>query len=176
MVHPLYEETLAALQLPRLECGSFRLRIAADSVNLPCQHTYATREALNALLSETDDSWTQYYVRACLLRLDQGERIADQVTVRLQALQLTENFVLLGMDCEPLCGLGMAIEHALKPRHAIALGYTAGCTCYVPNDEEIPHGGYETESYLWGPWTGPLQLGTNERLIRAFHSLCDRLS
>lgn len=175
VARPLFHETLAVLQSPSRQCGPLNIRTAVSTIQLPCEHTYARRQNLDALLSHPD-TLMQDYARTCLNRLDRGEPAPDQAAIRLQALQLTDQLLLLGFDIEPLCGLGRAIETSFEPAHqAIVLGYVNGCSGYVPDDEELPRGGYETESYLWRPWTGPFQPGVNRRLIDGFRQLSNNL-
>lgn len=173
MVEPLYNQTIAAINGPWRDCGPLKLAFGIQQMDLPCETTYATREALETLRQGSE--WQVDYMRAGLNLLDRGRPIPDTVTYRLHALQLTENDTLLGMNCEPLCGLGQAIETAFKPHNAVVLGYTGGCLNYVPDDAELPRGGYETESYLWGPTTGPFKNGINQRFIDACRMLRQQL-
>lgn len=166
MVEPLYNQTIAAINGPWRECGPLKLAFGIQRTDLPCETIYTTREALETLRQGSE--WQVDYMRAGLNLLDRGRPIPDSVAYRLHALQLTETTSLLGINCEPLCGLGLSIESALKPHDAIVLGYTGGCLNYVPNDEELPRGGYETESYLWDSTTGPFKSGINRHFIDAF--------
>ena len=77
----------------------------------------------------------------------------------VQTLWLNADFALIAVDAEPLCALGRHVESAVSPAQAIFLGYTNGTICYVPDTAEMKRGGYETISYLYEPWTGPLLPG-----------------
>ncbi|MCC6424733.1 MAG: hypothetical protein IT447_14760 [Phycisphaerales bacterium] len=173
MVAPLCDQTLAAINGPWRDCGPLKLAFGARPMELPCETTYSTRQSLEKLQNGTE--WEIDYMRACLSRLNNGQGIDKHISFRLQALQLNEQHTLLGLNCEPLCGLGKAIETAFGPHNAVVLGYTGGCLCYVPNDEELPRGGYETESYLWCPTTGPFKRGINQRFIDGCRQLMQQL-
>lgn len=174
LVEPLCVETMSAIHGAWNDCGPLKLSFGVRSMDLPCQSSYATRPSLETLRDGSE--WEVDYMHAGLNLLNKGQAIADKVPFRLQALQLNEQYSLFGMNCEPLCGLGRAIEAAFRPHNAMVLGYTGGCSCYVPNDEELPRGGYETESYLWIPSTGPFKSGINQRFIDAYRMLRQQFS
>jgi hypothetical protein len=63
--------------------------------------------------------------------------------------------------------LGRKVEAALAPRRTILLGYNNGCVSYAPDSVELKRGGYETSSYLFNPWSGPLLSGLEDLLAAA---------
>ena len=101
----------------------------------------------------------------CLELLDRGEQVPDHATVNVQTLWLTEEIAIVGLDVEPLCGLGFAVEEALSPARVILLGYNNGSQFYLGTSNELARGGYESESYLGRAWSGPLGVGIEESII-----------
>jgi len=133
------------------------------SVRAPCERRYTDRAALQPLL-EQGDVWQREYAAECLRRLDSGEAIPDYNEYRVQTVRLNRDFVIVGLDAEPLCALGLAVERAVAPARGIVLGYTNGYSGYAPDSAELQRGGYETETYLHHCWSGPLKPGL-ERLL-----------
>jgi hypothetical protein len=72
------------------------------------------------------------------------EEAPDHVEFHVQTLWLNSEFALIGLDAEPLCGLGKTVEAAVAPKQAMLLGYTNGCRAYAPDTHEMKRGGYET--------------------------------
>ncbi len=137
-------------------------------VDAPCERRYTSREQIGPLL-ESESHIEREYAQESLRRLDAGEETPDHVAFMLQTLWLNRDFALITVDAEALCGLGAKVESAVAPAHAIFLGYTNGCVCYVPDTHEMKRGGYETISYLYQPWTGPLHPGLEDLFANAVH-------
>ncbi|MCE9559997.1 MAG: hypothetical protein K8R88_13740 [Armatimonadetes bacterium] len=162
----LLDETRSALEGMLRDLGPLSLAFGSRTISVPCTHT----EDYKALLA-SDRPTVVKYAEECLRRLGRGEIIPDHASLRLHYFQLTENFAFLGMDCEPVCGLGFSIEKALAPQQALALGYTNGCFGYVPDETELRRGGYEAESYLYEVFSGPFEPGLEKRIADAFVTL-----
>jgi hypothetical protein len=108
-----------------------------------------------------------------LARLAAGTEIPDHVEYHVQTLWLSSELALIGLDVEPLHGLGFKVEAAIRTGckqpvpHTMLLGYNNGCISYLPDTAELKRGGYETESYIFNPWTGPLLPGVENLMAGA---------
>jgi hypothetical protein len=133
---------------------SLDLRARVETVAAPCERRYTTREQFEALLNG-DEEWMRMFARDALRLLDEGREVPDHVDYMVQTLWLNRELALIGLDAEPLCGLGRKVEAAVAPKQAMLLGYVNGCVSYVPDAYEQQRGGYEADSYLFETWTGP---------------------
>lgn len=168
----LWSETRAAAEAGWRDLGEPVLSARRRELTVFCENALPGPEDLRAL-AEGGDPVKADFARACLERLDRGESVPDQVTLRLHTLRLTEDCALLGMDFEPVWGLGRFLESALAGFHPVAVGYTNGCLGYVPGRQERLEGGYECESYYWGPWSGPFLSDTEDRIADAFRDMLE---
>lgn len=134
-------------------------------VSAPCEKRYVTRDQLEPLLKE--EPIRERYARTCLEGLEKDGRVPDQVGFHVQTLWLNGTFAVIGLDVEPLCGLGGRVERAVAPHQALLLGYTNGCIAYTPDTVEMKRGGYETTSYLYNGWSGPLEPGVEDLFAAA---------
>ncbi len=158
----LMRETLDILTSGRLiEIKDLVLRGTTHVVKAPCEKLYTRREQFEEML-KTASGYEKMYAEEGLARLADGRQVPDHVEYRVQTLWLSREFALIGLDVEPLVGLGRRLEAAVAPRQAMLLGYVNGCISYLPDTAELKRGGYETQSYLFQPWTGPLMPGVEE--------------
>jgi len=158
----LLAECLDILTSAKLkEIRDLTLQGKINTVAAPCEKRCTEREHFETLLKQ-GDSTERIYAEECLRRLDAGEGIPDHAVYQVQTLWLNADLALIGLDVEPLCGLGSKVESAVAPRQAVLLGYTNGCVSYAPDTHELRRGGYETGSYLYQPWTGPLLPGLED--------------
>lgn len=97
--------------------------------------------------------------------MESGENIPDHMEYLIQTICLNNDYALIGINAEPLIGLGYKIEQQVKPEKAIFLGYTNGCVSYLPDSFELKRGGYESEAYLFEPATGPFKPGLENLLV-----------
>ena len=95
------------------------------------------------------------YVEHALAELNAGSNMNRTLPVRVQTLWLADDFALIGLQGEPLIGLGAAVERAVGPAQALVLGYANGCVTYLPDSTELSRGGYEQWSFLYHNCTGP---------------------
>jgi len=154
----LLAESLAILTGMNLrQVDNLTLNGKINVAHTPCEKRYTTREQFKTLKGK--GGLEQRYAEACLERLDKGEEIPDHVDFHVQTLWLNHNLALIGLDVEPLCGLGAAVEAAVAPNQGILLGYNNGCIGYTPDTHEMKRGGYEAGSYLPSVWSGPLMPG-----------------
>jgi hypothetical protein len=160
----LLSETLGILASGKLrEIKPLVLQGRVAAVNTPCERRYVRREQFEALL-KTGGHYEKMFAEEGLARLAAGTEIPDHVEYHVQTLWLSPELALIGLDVEPLHGLGYKVEAAVAPKRAMLLGYNNGCVSYLPDTVELKRGGYETDSYIFSPWTGPLLPGV-EKLI-----------
>ncbi|NLW49936.1 MAG: hypothetical protein GXY85_03715 [Candidatus Brocadiaceae bacterium] len=171
MARGLLAETLIALAGGLETVGPLVLAGAIRPVQVPCRPLYTRREQFQDLQKSRNER-ERRYAEKCLGLLDEGRSVPGHATVQVQTLWLTEDLALVGLDVEPLCALGFAVEEALAPARVVLLGYTNGSCCYLPTTAEIERGGYEAESYLGKTWTGPLGPGIEESIIAGLTRAC----
>jgi hypothetical protein len=152
--------------------GNLTLEGKIQAVNAPCERRYTQREQFQEIRNGTasvpyTSGMAREYAEEALQFLDAGQEVPDHAVFHVQTLWLNPEFALIGLDAEPLCGLGRVVEAAASPATALLLGYTNGCVSYIPDTAEMKRGGYETESYLYRCWTGPLQPGLENLLAQA---------
>jgi hypothetical protein len=163
----ILNETLQALlNGPATPLGELILRGHAQAVTLPCQPLYIDEASVRSML-DSDHYLRRAFARHVTEMLGRGEQVPTSMSVNVQTLWLDDHLALVGTNCEPLMGLGGAIERAFAPRQALVLGYTNGCVCYAPDSVELARGGYEADSYLMEPWSGPWVHGFEKAMIPA---------
>ena len=159
----LLAEMMAVLTSTALrEVDKLTLNGKINVAHAPCEKRYTTRKQLEQL--KDAGGLQEQYTEACLERLEKGEKIPDHVDFQVQTLWLNRDLALIGLNVEPLCGLGSIVESAVAPKKGVLLGYNNGCIGYTPDSHEMMRGGYETNSYLASVWSGPLLPGL-ERLF-----------
>lgn len=151
---------------PPEQLAGLTFRGRTNVVAVPCEHRYTRREQLEPLL-RSDDYLERMFATEAMKMLDSGTAIPDVAEYLVQSLWLNDQFVLVGLQCEPLAAVGRAIEQALKPATAVVLGYVGGCVSYAPDSIELRRGGYEARSYQMVPWTGPWTDGLEKAFIPA---------
>jgi hypothetical protein len=163
----LLSETLAILTSGNLkQVAPLVLEGNVVPVKAPCEKRYTQREKIEAEF-KGKGGYEGMYAEECLRLLAAGQAIPDHVEYHVQTLWLSPELALIGLDVEPLVGLGRRAESAIAPKQAILLGYANGCISYLPDTAELKRGGYETMSYLYQPWSGPLLPGVEEIIAKA---------
>ncbi|MFZ4695175.1 MAG: hypothetical protein ACOYMV_08630 [Verrucomicrobiia bacterium] len=162
----LLREMTNALGKGLVEVKNPAFRAKRVAVPMPLEHRYVKREDFLPLLKNRD-RWVRKYAEIALGLLAKGKSLPDRVDYHVQTLWLNREFALIGIDAEPLIGLGRFIEAAAKPGRGMVLGYTNGCVTYLPCSREIRRGGYEADSYIYDIWTGPWKPGTERRMAAA---------
>ncbi|MBM4046950.1 MAG: hypothetical protein FJ279_17745 [Planctomycetes bacterium] len=147
------------------EIRNLTLQGKMQPIAAPCEKRYVTREQFQELLKK-GGGYAEYAEEA-LEFLDAGKPVADHGTFHVQTLWLNRDLALIGLDAEPLCGLGRFVEAAAAPAEGVLLGYTNGCVAYTPDTAELKRGGYEADSYLYECWTGPLLPGLEKLMAEA---------
>lgn len=148
---------------------SFRAR--RTPVRMPLVPRYTRREDFLPL-RKSGDRFIRKYAEISLGMLAKGKSLPVEVTYHVQTLWLNREFALIGIDAEPLIGLGRHAEAAAKPGRGMVLGYTNGCVTYLPDSREIRRGGYEADSYIYDIWAGPWKTGTERRIAAAVLRAC----
>ena len=160
----LLQETLRVLTRGDLEpIGDLVLDGKINAVQAPCEKRHTTEDDFQKLLS-SEDHYTRSYAEEGLRRLKAGDPYPDHVTYHVHTLWLNDGTALIGLDGEPLCGLGAFVESSVAPRRGMVLGYVDACLSYMPDTRELERGGYEAESYIYDNWTGPWKSGLEQTL------------
>ncbi|MBM3801129.1 MAG: hypothetical protein FJW26_02330 [Acidimicrobiia bacterium] len=144
-----YSVEQALRNSPRLIEGSIdsataHLDLPLD--NLPKRDQYAQAAA-------SDDVWKARWGRHFLSLLDRQAAIPRTVPYTVQAIQIGPAFGLVALDGEVFTQIGLQIEHQLRPRRTLVLGYSNTSAGYIPTASEIPKGGFEIEIFYW--WLAP---------------------
>ena len=158
-------EVLEEKQTALKPINNLILQGCIKKIAIPCEHKYTTRKSLEALFRNTSEYYEKEYARECLRRMEAGENIPDHMEYLIHTICLNNDYALIGINAEPLIGLGYKIEQQVKPEKAIFLGYTNGCVSYLPDSFELKRGGYESEAYLFEPATGPFKPGLENLLV-----------
>ncbi|MCC7519286.1 MAG: hypothetical protein IT578_08900 [Verrucomicrobiae bacterium] len=162
----LLREMAGALAKGLVEIRNPHFRAKRVAVPLPLERRHTRREDFLKLQADRDP-YVRKYAEISLRLLAQGKSLPDVATYHVQTLWLNREFALIGLDAEPLVGLGRRVEAAAKPGCGLLLGYTNGCVTYLPDSREILRGGYEADSYLYDVWSGPWKTGTERRIAAA---------
>jgi hypothetical protein len=168
---PVLGRALLTEMLAILTSGELRqirdlvLQGKINSAKAPCEKRFTKPDQLKPWLN-SEDPYQKLYAEECIKLLHAGKKIDDHADFHVHTLWLNRDFALIGLNAEPLLALGRSVESAVAPRQAMLLGYTNGCLGYTPDTAEMKRGGYETTSYLFHPWSGPLMPGL-EKLFAA---------
>jgi hypothetical protein len=168
----LAKESAAAIKNGWNELTQPFVNHAQRSIALPCEKL--PRAAYESL-RHSDMYWARDYAENCLRLLEEGETLRQEVPLELTLLALDRELIFLGGDCEFLHGIGRKIEAQLPVRHPVALGYTNGCSGYVPDSEELVRGGYEAESYFWENWSGPFLPQSETEILQGVREMYAQL-
>lgn len=160
----LVEMLRTLLNEPATPLGELILDGRTQTVTMPCEPTYIDEPSVRSML-DSDHYLTRAFARQVTDMVRRGETVPTHVSLNVQTLWLDKRLALVGLNCEPLIGLGSAIEQAFLPRQALVLGYTNGCICYAPDSVELARGGYEAQSYLMEPWSGPWKHGFEKAIL-----------
>ena len=167
----LLAETLQILAGSQLKpIDNLALRGSITTVEVPCEDRYTTREDFEPLL-ESESSYSRRYAEEGLQRCEEGGTLDDHVAYQVQTLWLSPDYCLIGLNGEPLCGLGEVVEAAAAPATALLLGYVNGCISYIADTDELARGGYEANSYIYDLWTGPHKPGLEHLIAGGVASL-----
>lgn len=167
----LCDETCEVLSKGLKPLGEGLITHASSIVEVPCERVYTTPEACKPLL-ESAIPWEVEFAEECIRRLRAGEPIQSSVSMNIQLLNIAPGFMLVGLGCEPLYGLGRKIEAAFPGVDSVVLGYTNGCFGYLPDSAELLRGGYEAEAHFFEtPLSGPLAPGVEELVIAGLKNL-----
>jgi hypothetical protein len=124
-----------------------------------------------------------YWIRACEGQVEYAkwvlslaERKARNLTLEFAVEVLAMGDVaLVGLSGEVFFDFAEQIAAASPFRHTMVLGYSNGCTGYVPNAEAFAEGGYEPEGSFRYYGTLPLAPNAGEKMaaeaVRLLHSL-----
>jgi len=127
------------------------------------EHAYALR-ALEELAS---------YSRGLVALAERGAR-GLKLTFAVQAMAIGE-LALVGLSGEVFLEFARQIEAASPFPHTVVLGYTNGCTGYVPTAEAIAEGGYEPEGSFRYYGTLPLAPQAGDEMTGAALALLQEL-
>jgi hypothetical protein len=163
--HDLMTHTLRTLlDAPTRTLDELILAGHVASATMACEPRYTTLQAVEPLLA-SPHYLTSAYARHVTDLLRRGQPVPTQASLPVQTLWLDDQLALVGLNCEPLIGLAAILENAFTPRQALVLGYTNGCLCYAPDSTELARGGYEAQSYLMEPWSGPWRHGFETAML-----------
>jgi hypothetical protein len=157
----LMSETLTVLTSAEFKpVSELTLRGTIKTVTGPCEVRHTSRDHFEEVAKEGSIYAT--YAQEAIQKLDAGEEIPQSVDFTVHTLWLNSEFVMIGLNVEPLYALGAYVEAAAGAAQTMLLGYTNGCIGYAPDTVEMKRGGYEAMSYLYSVWSGPLLPGLED--------------
>jgi neutral ceramidase len=81
--------------------------------------------------------------------VDWGEKLVEALKsgrrtleMNIQVIRVNE-IVIAGLSVEAFAGTGMSIKSRSPFAHTQVLGYTNGCVCYLPREQDFPPGGWD---------------------------------
>jgi len=158
----LLAETLAVLTGSNLRpVEDLVLQGSINTVHLPCEAQFTKPEDFQPML-QSESEYLKRFAEEGLKRCEEGKTLDDRAAYQVQTLWLNREICLIGIDAEPLCGLGRVVEAAVEPAKGLLLGYVNGCVAYIPDTYELKRGGYEADAYLYELWTGPYKPGLEQ--------------
>jgi hypothetical protein len=110
--------------------------------------------------------------------VERSERGAEGETAPfvVQVLRLGE-LAIVGLSGEVFFEFALEMQRRSPFRHTLVLGYSNGCTCYVPTEEAFEEGGYEAdESFRWygipplRPDAGEVMVQAAARMLADLHA------
>ena len=154
------DRQIAALRDPAtpIRGSVLSLKGRLEVARLPCEQLHRKRGEINRMLNE-GAGMEREYAQGIKQKLEAGENPPSEVEVRVYTLWLTDEIAVVGIQAEPLIGMGAHVEKSVAPARCLFLGYTNGCVGYLPDTTELKRGGYEQTSYLYNGWSGPFRAG-----------------
>lgn len=131
-------------------------------------------------LKDTADYETQNVLKKAWAEklLGSEEYRKESLTLNIQKVQFGESFSIVSLPGEPVAELGeLIIESLPQKKSAFVLGYTNGLKAYLPTDEQISEGGYESDEskYVYNLPSSFAQ-GFEKDIISAVKDLNEQLS
>ena len=97
--------------------------------------------------------------------LDRGQTLATTATITAHGVQLGKGLRLVGLEGEPVAGLGTLMIDFYGQGVTFPLGYTDGTQLYLPTSAMVDEGGYEVDSYYEYGFPAPLAKGMEDILL-----------
>lgn len=123
------------------------IRTAAVEMEWPLRPAVTRAECEAILADPTGYELKRLWAARQIERLDRGQQLATSVPITAHAIQLGRGIRLIGLEGEPVAGLGLLIRDYYGAGVTFALGYCNGAQLYLPTEAMLEEGGYEVESY-----------------------------
>jgi hypothetical protein len=153
---------------PAVDCAEASLRQAERTVEQLRRHgaaPYVVR-AFESLVTHSQR----------MLARSKRQAAAETVPFAIQVIGLGE-MAIVGLSGEVFFEFAEEIQSRSPFRHTLVLGYSNGCTCYVPTEEAFGEGGYEVDdSFAWyglpplRPEAGGVMVEATMRMLEDPHS------
>jgi hypothetical protein len=111
-------------------------------VRLPVSDLSVTKEDLEKQLKGEKNE----LAKNCLKKMIKMKELPTDFPMPIQMLRFNEQFSIVGIAAEVLCGLGEKVEKKISTKYNMVLGYTNGAHIYLPCKDELKKGGYEAMS------------------------------
>jgi len=158
------EAVAASLESPE-SCVATPLGARREQIALPFQDPLTPAQAREELQQTQDEHERlqlegahesvirahETLVRHAADMLDRAERRPANETLPfvVQAIRIGE-LAIVGLSGEVFFEFAQEIEARSPFRHTLVLGYSNGCTCYIPTRQAFAEGGYEAkDSFRW---------------------------
>lgn len=137
-------------------------------------HTGVLPRADYAAMLGSENKYFDRWARLNLAFLDRNERPPTALPFEIQTVSLGTAWALVAMAAEMNVEYGLRLEKELGGRFARVwpIGYANEILGYVPAERQIPERGYEViGSMMYLGRTGPLESGTEEKIINAVREM-----
>ncbi|MCK9266705.1 hypothetical protein M0P98_07520, partial [bacterium] len=138
----LFAEVMKVLINQMVPIKNLDFGSAIEVVKLPIADLNVTKEDLQKQLDEAKYEIT----KNCIRKMIAMEKLPEYFPMPIQMIRFNEQFSLVGIAAEVLCGLGEKVGEKISTEYKMVLGYTNGAHMYLPCKEELKRGGYETMS------------------------------
>ena len=170
--------------------GGLPLAARLERIALPLQDAESPEEArlqLNSAQAQLDRVAAQgehpYVLRAfgqlvshaqmMLARAESGAK-GETLPFAVQAIRVGD-LAIVGLSGEVFFEFAHTIQAGSPFRHTLVLGYSNGCTCYIPAKEAFEEGGYEADDSFRWYGVPPLRPDAGDLMATAAIRLLQRL-
>jgi hypothetical protein len=166
------EEVIGLLEIGLTQV---RPRLAAGCVEmaLPTLSPLDAAGYQAVLADPAADETLRLWAQEGLDILQRGYHLPEAVPVTVHGVQLGEGLRLVGLEGEPVAGLGNAMLRSYPEGVTFPLGYVDGAQAYLPTDAMLDEGGYEVVSFYEYRLPARMAPGIDQALQAALARLRD---
>lgn len=122
---------------------------------------------IEAILSDSAKSAARKTMAGRLLKAIRAGTDKRNAGHFIQSWHLDDETVVIAMEGEIPTEYSLKIKALLKGIKVVVLGYSNGCSTYIPTRKMLREGGYETEAWILHGFRGPFAMETEDAIIGA---------